>query len=171
MSKNYDPIKAHEYYMKHRKLKGGNKSATTRMSSPKPSRAGVEVGEERPMTDEEKRQDQIRKEYDKINAEAAEKRKQVTERIKEQRKQLLLSARQQINALREQIIHASPEQAAVLSRNLQSAIGSIQDSMESAKETLQAIASGERQQITDTARDQRAVVREKYKNPRNSREK
>lgn len=82
-SKYYDPVKAHEYYMKHRKLKGRSKKTSLKGLSKYGKSAAKQV-------------------KDSINTEKRGKLKQVTEDLRARINQHSAEMKEKIAALREQ---------------------------------------------------------------------
>ena len=113
MAVDYDPKKAHEYYEKHKKLKGRRKGRSTKG-----------------WTDIQKEQleyakDQLKTEHKNNNA-------SITEEAKEKRKALSEAASQRIKSIRAQLKNLSPEQKEIVKSRIQD----IRDQLAGQKEDL-----------------------------------
>ena len=110
-SVDYDPIKAHEYYEKHKKLKGRH------------SQKG--------MSDDQKAQwayakqqlkDQYKAERDQITDDKSALNLAISERMKEQKKFLQDQTNSKIEALRESLKNMPKEQKAQMKENIKEGI-------------------------------------------------
>lgn len=158
-SKYYDPVKAHEYYEKHKKLKG--RRSTTGFSESQKERwayAKHVLGEEKKERNTSDRE--------RINAAKSANIAAIEAAKKQQREQLTSAAQGQISRLRDELKGMSKDQKASAKARIQEAISKIRDVLkgdksslnESAKEKKSAIREDAKQQKTDA----RAKSQEKY---------
>lgn len=85
-SEYYDPVKAHEYYMRHRKLKGRRKKTALEMIDEPVDTTVEEVSESKPNLS-----------MKGLNAAGRAAAKKAKEQIKEQKKQTIERAKEKIN--------------------------------------------------------------------------
>jgi hypothetical protein len=143
MAIDYDPQKAHEYYMKHRKLKG--KHSTKGFSkTQKEQWAYVK--------------DQLSTEHKEIN-------KNITEEAKERRKALAEEAKEMISALRSRLKNMSKEEKAQWKERISNMISDIREELKSDKGALTEETKGNREQekLAYSARKDKAYERIKRK--------
>lgn len=145
---NYDPQKAHEYYEKHKKLKG------------KRSTKG--------FSDTQKEQwayakDQLKNEHKSNNAAIAESKKaalaQVSENVKAIKEELSEKASAQIDSLRKKLKNMSPEEKKRKKAEIQAVISQIRESVKGQK----ALAGEKGAEIKDTVKANATIAKETEK--------
>lgn len=121
MAVDYDPVKAHAYYEKHKKLKGRRKGRSTKGWNDT-QKAQLEYAK-----------DQLKTEHKENNAD-------ISEDAKAKRKALSEAASQRIKAIRAQLKYMSPEQKEILKGRIQG----IRDQLAGQKEDLKEQTSEKR---------------------------
>ena len=120
----YDPQKAHEYYEKHKKLKGRSRST-------------------KGFSQEQKEQFSAAK--DQLREEWKEKREGITESLSQQRQEMTEQAKKQIEQLRDIMKNMSPEQKKQFKATIEKAIGKIRDGLKAQKTALTESGKSERE--------------------------
>lgn len=123
---NYDPVKAHEYYEKHKKLKGRRKKSTV-------STKGWNQTQNEQLAYVQK---QLQKQYqknntkdkDKISDRAGVELEEIALRRQQEKKDCVRSAKDKINKLREQFANATPEQQEQMRKKISDTIRNIRES-------------------------------------------
>lgn len=151
---NYDPVKAHEYYEKHKKLKG--RRSTKGFSQSQKERfafAKFQLGEDK------KRQ----------ISEISEQRKalaaQVSQDIREKKEAATKQAAAQIEKIRSRLKAlkgASPERKEQMRDMIAGAVASIRESTKQKREQLTGQGKAARQEISEAAKTAKQGVREEY---------
>lgn len=150
-SVNYDPIKAHEYYMKHRKLKGRHST--------------------KGFTDTQKEQwayakDQLAEEHKGINAGiTAEKRedtRNVSEDVKEKKQMLMDTARSKIEALKAKMEGMTKEEKAEFKEQIKSVIDSIKATLKQDKDDATAEGAEAKEEIKENAKSAKEQEKNDY---------
>lgn len=130
----YDPVKAHEYYMKHRKLKGRHSTKGFSVSQKEQwAYAKYMLGEEK-----KERNTNIRA---SISAERKAKAEQLTK-----------TAKSKIENLRKQLKSMSKEQRKIAKERIQSAISDIR-----------AVLKGDKANVSESARVKKTAAIERSK--------
>ena len=131
--KYYDPQKAHEYYMKHRKVKGNTRSTK-----------GFDTGQKESWA---MAKDKLSQKHKAIN-------KSITEDVQQKRKQLSEQTKNKIDALRQRMKGMSKEEKAAFKESIQGVIDTLRNNLKSNKETLTASgkASREKEKTAHNAR-------------------
>lgn len=144
MAVDYDPVKAHEYYMKHRKLKG--KHSTKGFSKSQKEQWSYAKS-------------QLSEEHKEIN-------KGITEETKARRQELADKAKAMISELREKLKGMSKEEKALWKERISNMIGEIREELSADRESLSNESKESRQQEKDaySARKDEAYERIKRRN-------
>lgn len=116
-NKYYDPQKAHEYYEKHKKLKGNTRSTK-----------GFDTGQKESW--------QMAK--DELNAQHKANNKAISERVKQQKQQLTDQTKAKISQLKERLKNMPKDQREDLLNNVQGMIDTLKGNLAAAKENLTA---------------------------------
>jgi alpha-galactosidase/6-phospho-beta-glucosidase family protein len=128
---NYDPVKAHEYYEKHKKLKGRRST--------------------KGFSDTQKEQYAYAK--DQLRENWQSERESITEDISKKRAQMSEQAKAKIDAIRNAMKSAmenmSPEQKKAFKEKMNGLISSIRDDVKSAKAGLTKAGSEARKQARE----------------------
>lgn len=124
---NYDPVKAHEYYEKHKKLKGRRST--------------------KGFSDTQKEQwsyakEQLKQEHKANNEAIAENKKErleaISEEVSDKKEALTDEAQSKIESLREQMKNLPKAQKKAMRAKIQDAIGKIKDTLSAQKGQLGA---------------------------------
>lgn len=169
---NYDPVAAHEYYEKHKKLKG-RKSTTKAQRSTKGmnktqreqwafARAQL-FDEKKKRTEELKagkkgalaslseagRQVSAEKKAitDKLSQSQKDQLALISEQKQKQKEQIQKNATQKVNALREKLKSMNPEQRKALKEKIQKSIDKIKTGLKKSKEKLSADTQARKEAI------------------------
>lgn len=124
MAVDYDPIKAHEYYERNKKLKG--RRSTKGWSQSKKEQWAYAKS-------------QLSEEHKAIN-------KGITDSSKEQRKQLSEDTKNAISQLRERLKNMPKEQKAIWRERISGMCDDLRSQLKSSKEQLSEAAKGLREQ-------------------------
>jgi len=134
MAVNYDPVKAHEYYMQHRKLKGkGNKGKRSTKGFSQTQKEQWDYAKE-----------QLRVEHKGIN-------QNITDNSKARRQELSAQAKEMISELRGRLKDMSKEQKAEWKERIKDMISEVREELRSNKSAL-----------TEDTKAQRSQEREDY---------
>ena len=131
--KYYDPVKAHEYYEKHKKLKGNTRSTK-----------GFDTGQ--------------KESWAMAKSELAEQHKannkQITEQTKQKKEALTRATKAKIDALKERLKGMSKAEKEDILNNVQSMIDTLKNNLAGSKENLQAAGKSakEREKTAHNAR-------------------
>jgi hypothetical protein len=150
MSVDYDPIKAHEYYEKHKKLKGRKKKAQQYVPTVKRTKKGWNHTQKEQL-DYAKAQlkNNLKKQLKKIEE---DKQKQKEAAIK--------NAKRQIELIRVRLKYMSPEEREKMTGKINKAIDGIRQAKEAA---LSNLASGTKQAKKQARADYEKGIDEAYK--------
>lgn len=138
---DYDPVKAHEYYEKHKQLKG-RRSTKGFTETQKAQWAYV--------------QEQIKQDKKQQN-------QQLTEGAKQVRKQLSDQAKDKIKRLREALKNMSNEQKAMMKEKVKGMISKIRENLKQSKTAITNATKAERQNIRDEAEKKKDEAYNKIK--------
>ena len=151
MAVDYDPQKAHLYYLKHRKLKG--KNSTKGMSKSQKEQWSYA-------------KDQLKQEHKEINAGITQassvQRQKLSEDAKRKRERLTNQANAAIERLRNQLANMSPEQKALVKDRIQGMISDIRGDVRQDKADLSASTKTAREGIAEDAKTARAKEAKDY---------
>jgi hypothetical protein len=152
MSKvDYDPQKAHEYYMKHRKLKG-RRSTKGFSQTKKEQWAYVKK--------------QLSEEHKGINKDISESRNEriaaISEALKKQKEALTIQAKAKIEALRDRMKYMSPAEKRNIRDSINSIIGDIRAEVKSKKESLQETGAKTKENERNKAKNAKAKESKAY---------
>ena len=142
---NYDPKAAHEYYMKHRKLKGKKHSTKGFGDTQKEQ---WEYVKEQLRTQQKEQNDSSKK---RINAEKARRSEQVKKQKQQRKEQLKKQAEQKIDALRKKLKNMTPEQKARMRDGISNAIGTIRERLSADRAKVQQESSNKLKAIREKA--------------------
>lgn len=150
---NYDPVKAHEYYEKHKKLKGRKKGVTTQQEQ----LAYV--------------QSQLQKQYKKKNAKARDisstrasvEREETKMRRDAAKKDCIKAAQEKIDQLKSQYDNATPEQKEAMRKKISDAILNIRESAKAKLGRISDNASAENTKTSKRASNEVKKATEKNK--------
>ena len=151
---NYDPQKAHEYYEKHKKLKG--RRSTKGFSQSQKERlayAKYQLGEDKKQ--------QISEISEQRKALAAE----VAATIKEKKAAATKQAQAQIQRIRNKLKamrNASPERKAQMRDMIAGAVASIRESAKQTRDQLTAQGKAAREDLSAQAKSAKENVRQEY---------
>lgn len=120
---DYDPKKAHEYYEKHKKLKGRKKSTSTKgfTQTNKEQLAYAQAQLRQQQTEKNQKARENAADVQQKNLESIARAK------KQKQKQLIANTKTQIDGLRERYKNASPEQKEAMKEQISAAIFNIQE--------------------------------------------
>lgn len=152
MAIDYDPRKAHEYYMKHRKLKG--RRSTKGFSQQKKeqlSYAKQQLREQKQQRDEQNRED--------INSRKKAAIERLNEAKRKQKEQLTAQAEAKIASLRESIALLPKEQKAVMREKVNAAVADVKDMLSKKKQEISDNTSDAKEAIHETASAERTKAR------------
>lgn len=148
---NYDPKAAHEYYMRHRKLKG--RHSTRHMSNSQKEQwyyAKAQLKEQKKIRDA-KDKITIYANRDEAIKSATESKKRRLEQIKEQKEQqkkaITEQAKQKIDSLRNKLKNMTPEQRKLAREKISETIDGIRSAMSSKKKNVTDMASAKSKSI------------------------
>lgn len=131
----YDPVKAHEYYEKHKKLKGRKKGQSTKS-----------------LSKEQKQQFTEAKAY--LSAQKSEANKKSKEQInqakKKQQETLTKQAQAKIESLRKSIQHLTPEQKRKQAERISGVIDRIRETTAMKKQAVSERATAKSKKATET---------------------
>ena len=156
----YDPVKAHEYYMKHRHLKGNRSTKGMSDEQKETLRYGKEqlyqehkqrlskittdANEKRKALDEE------HKEWkDEMREWKREKLQEIREKASAKKEEIRQQTAQKIEAIRERLKNMSPEEKAVFKEQLNTVITNLRTGKKRSTETITASAKAEQQGVTE----------------------
>lgn len=142
MSVDYDPVKAHEYYMKHRKLKG--RHSTKGMSQTQKEQWAYA-------------KDQLSEQHKAV-------KKNITDATSMYKKDLSEKAKDMIATLRSQIKNMTKEQKAIARERVQKMIGDIRSKLKIDKANLTENAKNLREIENNAYEDRKNKAYEKIKN-------
>lgn len=153
-NKYYDPVKAHEYYEKHKQLKGRKTSTKGMTSTQKEMAAYVK---------------------DKLNAEKKQKIQAVTSDSKSQKEKVTAQAQKQraefseqcsekIAALRKSLKNMSKSQKAIARKVIQKQIEKIKNVFAERKSGVTVDARAKKQDISSAAKVEKENIRNDYSN-------
>ena len=161
MARNdYDPKKAHEYYMKNRKLKGRHSiKGMTQQQRERwiYERDKIKAGAK---ADRDKVTSSTRQEIAKRSAEAEALR----EKIKKERLRFKAEAQRKITFIQEQLKNLSPEKKKVLKEKLSSQISQIRNDASSKNSNLTAFSKDETAKRVAANKTTRSKSKAKKKN-------
>lgn len=142
MAVDYDPVKAHEYYIKHRKLKG--RHSTKGMSQTQKEQWDYAKG-------------QLSEQHKTI-------KKNITDATNMYKKDLSEKAKDMIATLRSQIKNMTKEQKAIARERVQKMIGDIRSKLKIDKANLTENAKNLREIENNAYEDRKNKAYEKIKN-------
>lgn len=153
-SKYYDPVKAHEYYMRHRKLKGRHSTkGFTDEQKERFAYAKYTLGEEKKERNSADRT-RINSAKD-ANVAAIEAAK------KQQREQLTSTANEQISRIRAELKGMGKWEKKQAKARIQGAIAQIREVLRGKKTSLNEAAKTQKSSVRDSARTQKAEAKAK----------
>ena len=150
MAIDYDPVKAHEYYEKHKKLKGRKKSYSTKNWSKTKQKQWMYV------------QAQLKEEHDK-------NKQGITEAAKASRQALANEAKTVIAALREKLKGLPKAQKMALKTSVQGMIDNIREKLKLDKAAVTEAAQGKRveeNEAYEQRKEEAYKTLKKMKNPK-----
>ena len=133
----YDPVKAHEYYMEHRELKGKSTSGLNSKGKEAASYIKQRLNEERDSlinTHREKTEEAISGRKEKASSDISRNSEEVRSEIASHSEKMS----SEIERLRKRISHMSPKEKAIHKDALESKIGSLRAENQKQRESLQA---------------------------------
>lgn len=137
---NYDPRKAHEYYMKHRKLK---------------KRRSTKGFNQTQKEQWEYAKAQLEEQHDKVNqqiaANKARKLKELSEQLAKQREEMSERAQDLISDLRDKLRDMPKEQRALMKEKIEKMIGNIRSELKNNKQKLKQFGKLKKLQISASA--------------------
>ena len=143
-SKYYDPVKAHEYYEKHKKLKGRRSTRGFTQNQ----KAQWQYGKDQIKADEKAEKSDAtsatRMKKQAISEDAKEKRQAIGEKAKADRKKFTEDCKAKVTALREKLKNMSPERKAVMRERINGQIAQIREQFASKKVDVSAKATASR---------------------------
>ena len=146
---NYDPVKAHEYYEKHKKLKGRKKKSTV-------STKGWSQTQQEQLAYVQK---QLQKQYkknnekskDRISTGASVELEESSMRRQQEKKECVKQAKAKIEELKRQFDNATPEQQEQMRKKISDAILNIRESTKEKVGRIGQAASDESGKIRNKA--------------------
>lgn len=139
---DYDPVKAHEYYEKHKKLKGRKRSTKGFSQQQKEQWAYAQ---------------------EQINQDKKQQSEQLTQSSKDLRQSLSNQAKNKIEKLREALKNMSKEQKAIMREKVRGMIDSIRANLKQSKTAITSATKTERQSIRDEAEKKKDEAYNKIK--------
>lgn len=154
MSTDYDPQKAHEYYIKHRKLKG--RHSTKGFSDTQKAQFAYAKSQL-----QQQRRDRNATSTANINKKKNASVEQIEQAKQKQKEALSNAAKQRIEILRKRLSDMSPFARVYAKKQIQSAISSIKEQLKGKKAALQEDAKGKKAAIRADAKSKKADARAK----------
>lgn len=158
MTRNdYDPKKAHEYYMKHRKLKGRHSMKGMTQQQRERwiyERDKIKAGAK---ADRDKVTSSTRQEIAKRSAEAEALR----EKVKKERLRFKAEAQRKITFIQERLKCLSPEKKKIFKEKLRSQISQIRDDTSSKNSALTAFSKAETAKRVAANKNTRSKAKQK----------
>ena len=145
MAVDYDPKKAHEYYEKHKKLKGRRKTHSTKGWSQRKKEQWAYA------------KDQLSEEHKAIG-------KNITETSKSTRAAMSAAAKEKISALRERIKSLPKEQKKAAREQIKGVIENIRGKLKADKQQLTDATKGKREQEKEDYSKRKDVAYNTIKN-------
>ena len=137
---NYDPQKAHEYYEKHKKLKGRKKA----------TRQEEQMAYAQSQLQRQQRSKNARAKH-WIGVGASEEQSRIAQQRAEQTKRLVSDAGAKINDLREKYMNASPEEQDAMREKISNAILNLREKTKKKAGILSQKASDESAKVSRQA--------------------
>ena len=159
-SEYYDPKKAHEYYIKHRKLKGKRSKTSIAGFSKKQKEAS--------MYDKNRIKKKQKKALAKHTEDTKNKREQYSASVKQQREQMRVEVSNKLSDIQKKIkqingnSNLSNNQKAELRGALKEQLGKIKEDYASKKEQFNEGVKAGRQKISDEAKNKRKKIKKAY---------
>lgn len=148
---DYDPIKAHEYYEKHKKSKG-RRSTKGMSQSQKEQWAYVKAQLSAKHKEiNSKITDTAKKDRSAAIADAKEKRSEITQQVK-----------QKVEALRNRLKNMSPEQKKLMRDRIKAMISDVKEMGKERKSKVTESSNKLKAEITDVAKTDRAYEKEQH---------
>lgn len=148
---NYDPQKAHEYYEKHKKLKGRKKKGTSTKGFSEKQNEQLSYAQAQLKKQQKKKNAQARH---NIALGASDKKETITRTRQEQKKRLIKEASEKIDALKKQYENASPEEQDAMREKISNAILNIRESAKARVGNINQKESEEKARVTRQAYNQ-----------------
>ena len=149
---DYDPVKAHEYYEKHKKLKGRKRSTKGFSQTQKEQWAYA--------------QDQLKEQKKGKDSDIAAQRKaqlsEASSRISQQKKEMTKQAQEKIKQIKELYKNASPDLKARVKSSVEGMIASIKEKTQAQKDDLSARGKAEKNWIREKATNAKADNKQAY---------
>lgn len=152
-NKYYDPVKAHEYYEKHKKLKG--RHSTKRMTETQKEMAAYV--KDRLNTEKEQKLQGVTKK-------AQVSRAEVTAAAKAKREMFAKSCSNVITSLRTKLQNMNPEQKKFAKQRIQEEIAKVRETFAQRKKGVTVDAKNQRNGISASAKSEKTVIRTDYSN-------
>ena len=150
-SVDYDPIKAHEYYEQHKKLKG--RHSTKGMS---------DTQKEQWAYARNQLKESYKQERDTITENKSVLNLAISERIKEQKKQHSDRTNAMIDNLRQSLKSMPKEQREQMKEKIKEAISGLRDKLKDAKASVSEAGKAAKQDLKDQVADLRSAAKEKH---------
>lgn len=150
-SKYYDPVKAHEYYEKHKKLKG--RHSTKGMTNTQKEMAAYVKSK----LDSEKKQ-----KLQGVTQKAQGQRAEVTAAAKAKREMFAKSCTNIISSLRTKLQNMNPEQKKFARQRIQEEISKVRETYAKRKAGVTSDAKNQRNGISASAKTEKSNIRTDY---------
>lgn len=152
-NKYYDPVKAHEYYEKHKKLKG--RHSTKGMTETQKEMAAYV--KDRLNTEKEQKLQGVTKK-------AQVSRAEVTAAAKAKREMFAKSCSNVITSLRTKLQNMNPDQKKFAKQRIQEEIAKVRETFAQRKKGVTVDAKNQRNGISASAKSEKTVIRTDYSN-------
>lgn len=152
-SKYYDPVKAREYYEKHKKLKGQH-STKGMTNSQKEMAAYVK----------DKLSAEKKQKLEGVTKKAQEQRADVTAAAKAKREMFAKSCSNIITSLRTKLQNMNPDQKKFAKQRIQEEISKVRETYTKRKAGVTSDAKNQRNSISASAKTEKANIRTDYNN-------
>lgn len=151
-SVNYDPVKAHEYYEKHKHLKGRKRSTKGWNQTQKEqlSYAKYQLSEQK------------KAQLSDISEQRKEIAKKLSEQKREQKKRLSEATQAKIKAVRAKLKNMPPAQKEQFKAQIQNTIDALKGELSEKKSLIDIKDKSAREELTDRTKSAREKVRENY---------
>ena len=151
-SVNYDPIKAHEYYEKHKKLKGRSRSTKGWNQSQKEQWAYAKAQ----LAEQKKAQNA------ELTEQKSERSKAISEAKKKQKEMLTKQAKAKIDALRNRLKNLSGKQKYMALNAINGAIESLKSGLADKKTAIDEKAKKDKEKLSAETKSAKEKVKENY---------
>lgn len=151
MSVDYDPVKAHEYYMRHRKLKGRH-----------PTKGMSTIQKEQWSYAKNQLQEAKRKQLANITEQKKEQIKNLNELKRTWKERLTEQTKQKIEELRERLKGMPAEKRKLFREGIQGMIGHIREDLKTRKSVIDTKDKSDKIMVKERATAGREKAKEEY---------